>query len=368
MIYLLAAFIASILALIYPFVIYPLLLMALPRHVSARLKGKPPVSAALLIAARDEVEVVPDLLQRVRRLQNAHPGLTVFIWDDGSVDGTTALLEQAADHVTLVRAATPVGKAEALRRLQDHVPADAELLFFMDANTDVAPMAMTKLWQTFSDAQIGAVSARSAPQGSRGAVQRRYWALEEWIKQLETKTGSIMGCDGAFWAVRRMLYRPARGLESDDFVPSMRVVQMGYRVVSVPDAVVFEPAIADRRAPARAMRVAAGAWHGHRRLLRGVNAMSRLDRFKYTSHKLVRWFSGLWLSLAAVSGAAIATILGYGTIFAETVVLGSLAGVLGLPVWHQALRAASGTLATTLGVLRAQFGYGVAQWTTVRDP
>ncbi len=365
---LLTIFVLSTGALVYPFLIYPLVLRLLPKCSPEPRTGPIPRRAALLIAARNERAVLPDLLRRVQALRGSWPGLQVLIWQDGSTDGSRAILQGWPAGITVLHSPKPVGKAAGLRQLLNAVDPSVDLLVFMDANTEAAPQALGHLRMVFADPNIGAAAARSISTGPKTGLARRYWALEEHIKRLESATGSTMGCDGAFWAIRRDLYSPAQGAECDDFVPSMRVLQLGYRVVSAANAAVSEPAISDAHAPARAVRIAAGAWHSHRRLWPGLRTMSRLDRFKYLSHKLMRWFAGLWLAMAATSAAAILVLADQAALLLSVMALGALAGLLRLPIWRGVLRIGWGFLATTLGVIRAQFGYGARHWNTVRDP
>ncbi|MEM9779819.1 MAG: glycosyltransferase, partial [Pseudomonadota bacterium] len=125
----------SVLVLVYPFIIYPLLLSSLPRQ-SINPVGTPShPAAALLICARNEAEQLPIQLARLRKLQEIWPKLRILVWNDGSTDATAEILASHADHIEVRGTPRPIGKSAGLRRLHNALDDQVELLFFADANT-----------------------------------------------------------------------------------------------------------------------------------------------------------------------------------------------------------------------------------------
>lgn len=350
--------------LAYPFTLYPLLLAMLPKAAPPRLGNSFPKRAALLFAARDEAQALPMTLRALARAQMTWPGLRILAWDDGSQDETGRILRAARPLVATVHADRPVGKAEGLRRLID--ASDADILILMDANVRFTPETLRHLVAPFAAPEVGAVGGRLIPSGSGSAVGRAYWRLEETVKRLETRSGSTIGCDGALWAIRRSLYPRFGQAASDDFRPSMEALLAGYRVVSQPLAVVHEDAVADRHGFERAARIACGAWHAHRQIRHRLGALRPLDRFKYVSHKLVRWFAGLWLVLAGISALGLLAWHGSGLFALALAAAGWLAMLAELPGVTALRRVCEGFLGTTWGVLRAMRGRAQPHWTPVR--
>jgi cellulose synthase/poly-beta-1,6-N-acetylglucosamine synthase-like glycosyltransferase len=67
---------------------------------------------------------------------------------------------------------------------------------------------------------------------------------DTWLKQLESRSGSIVSAQGALYAVRRNLYQPVMDLAvTDDFAISTAVVEQGYRLVFEPGARATEFAV-----------------------------------------------------------------------------------------------------------------------------
>ncbi|WP_157966246.1 glycosyltransferase [Oceanibium sediminis] len=351
--------------LVYPFVIYPVILALLPRAPAPR-PGPPPRRFALLFSARNEAADLPETLQSLAALKRQWPELQILAWNDASSDETGRLLDRASGILTVRHASRSLGKTVALRRLIEGVEAD--VLLMMDANIRFRADKVLHFRDAFADESVGAVGARLLPaaSGARSGVGRLYWWLEERIKRLETATGSTIGCDGALWGIRRHLY-PAFGVEAaDDFRPSMEALLQGYRVISDPRIVVRETAVPDAFAARRAMRIGCGAWHGHRQVWARVRERGGLDLFKYVSHKLMRWFSGVWLVLAVLSGLALAARAG---LLAEAGLLSGVAmaaALVGVPPFPGLWRIATTFLATTAGVMRAARGRSATVWAPVR--
>ncbi|HCW62506.1 MAG TPA: histidine kinase, partial [Sphingobium sp.] len=56
----------------------------------------------------------------------------------------------------------------------------------------------------------------------------------------------------------------------------------------------------------RKVRIAARAWHTHRYLRPQLRRMAAIDRFKYASRKIVRWFGGAFILTGALAAAILA--------------------------------------------------------------
>ena len=153
-------------------------------------------------------------------------------------------------------------------------------MVFTDANVMFAPDALPRLLRPFADPEVGCVCGHlvyTAPDGSpTAATGSLYWRLEERIKQLESRTGSVMGADGSIFAIRRALHRPPPRDIIDDMYVSLPMLCDGHRVVRAEDALAYEeiglrPAEEFRRK----VRIACQAFNVHRLLrprLRGCGA------------------------------------------------------------------------------------------------
>ena len=138
-----------------------------------------------------------------------------------------------------------------------------------------------------------------------------------------------MGADGSIFAVRRELYPDFPDTVQDDFTVSMSAVFAGRRLVRRADARAFETLVSSSSEEfRRKVRIAARAYHTHLHLRGGVKQLGPLDRYKYVSHKLLRWHSATFLGLGAIL-LAIAVAGAFGPV-ALAVAVGAAAALTGL--------------------------------------
>ena len=124
-----------------------------------------------------------------------------------------------------------------------------------DANVVFAPDAVRRLLRPFADPAVGCVcghlvytapdgaAAEGGGGGATAATGSLYWRLEERIKELESRTGSVMGADGSIFAIRRALHRPPPRDIIDDMYVSLSILCDGHRVVRAGDALAYEATV-----------------------------------------------------------------------------------------------------------------------------
>jgi Flp pilus assembly protein TadB len=152
----------------------------------------------------------------------------------------------------------------------------------------------------------------------------------------------------------------------DDLTVSMAVVFAGKRLVKAKDVIARERLVTARKDEyRRKVRIAARSWHTHTHLRPQLRRMTAVDRFKYGSRKIVRWFGGLFILIGAVAAGALAMRISP---------MLYMAGALGvaLLIWV-GVRAKSGPFAalvdvliayaaTFQGVVKAMAGRTVTVW------
>ena len=245
----------------------------------------------------------------MRALKARHPTLEILAFDDGSADGTGDLLAAASDVLRLVRGPGRSGKAHGMKRLA--AMASGDILIFTDANVVLDDDAIDALLPYYADGEIGGVlgslrygGAESSASASVGAL---YWRIEENLKDLESRSGNVMGADGSIFSIRRALYPHFPDSVLDDLTVSMSVVFAGKRLIKAKDVIAREMMVARREDEyRRKVRIAARSWHTHSYLRPQLRRMGGLDRFKYASRKIVRWFGALWMALGGLCALLLA--------------------------------------------------------------
>jgi cellulose synthase/poly-beta-1,6-N-acetylglucosamine synthase-like glycosyltransferase len=296
--------------LVYVYLGYPALLgvVRLVWRRPVRKRASEP-RVCLLITANDEETVIGQKLQNSLSLDYPPDRIRILVASDGSVDRTNAIVSACADHrVELLTFATRRGKIAAINDAFSNI--DEEIVVFSDANTFLAPGAVRALIANFADESVGAVSGDVVLVGERASLGRSedlYYRYERWLQQAESDVGSMIGVDGALYAIRRELFEaPPVDTILDDMAIPMAVIRAGRRVVFEGGAYATERGSDTAREEfARKSRVVAGAVQF---LLRGDSAVPVRDLqvvMALVSHKALRWLSPVFALVMFIAALAL---------------------------------------------------------------
>jgi cellulose synthase/poly-beta-1,6-N-acetylglucosamine synthase-like glycosyltransferase len=200
----------------------------------------------VLIAAHDEEKVIGRTLEAV--LRSEHSELEIIVVDDGSRDGTAAVVSGFAHRgVRLVRQPQS-GKAAALRT--GFAAASHPVVVALDADTLFTPTTVRRLVQPFADRRVGAV-AGNPKVGNRVNVLTWFQVVEYVLTlNLERRAYALLGCvpvvPGAAGAWRAQAVREVRGFTgatlAEDTDITLALARRGYRVTYAPGAVAYTEA------------------------------------------------------------------------------------------------------------------------------
>ena len=359
-------------AFVYPYLLYPISLLFFRKKAYRPHFNVSPsdTRVALLFCAYNEELALPAKIKNIREIKKLLPNIEVRAYTDFCTDTSVAILREANDVVILHEGFTRTGKVGGMRRLVE--ATEAEILIFTDANVIVEPASIPRLVAYFTKPDIGTVAGTlhyTNPDDSPSAqTNSAYWRLEETIKRLESETGSTMGADGSLFATRRSSYPVVPDHLIDDMIASISPLFHGSRVVSAPDVHAFETAaINSGEEFRRKRRIACGAFATHRFLWPQLRTMSLMNKFKYFSHKYLRWFSAAFLVLWVVFAIAGIVALGYMHVAAIVVSAGLALLLIGrqfdVPIVSALTEIVMSMLATGLGVMEAIAGRSYQTWT-----
>jgi len=360
---------------------YPALLLCMPHRkteASSQTKNEWP-AVTMLISAYNEVDCIKGKLDNCTGLDYPADLLEIIVVSDASDDGTDEIVENFDDdRVSLLRMESRGGKTVGLNA--GVAKARGDVVVFSDANALYRQDSIRYLVASFDDPGIGAVIGESRygdPDSQSGQSESLYWKYETAIKRLETASGSVVGGDGAIYALRRSLYVPMADGDLSDFVNPLQVVQAGFRCVYEPRAQSYEEA-ADSFAGEfrRKVRIVNRAW----RALWKMRAMLNPFRFggfslKLWAHKVLRWLVPLFLVLlVSVNILLVNTHPVYAVTLAVQVLFYAL-GIFGYNARHRTVQPAITripfyfclvNLAAAAGLIEIFKGKSYATWNTVR--
>jgi len=302
------AFWALAVGVFYVYLGYPTLLAvaAMPFGQPVR-RGSSRPRVTLMISAFNEEDVIADKLQNSLATEYPRDRLEILVVSDASDDSTDEIVKEFSDRgVKLLRMQERGGKTMGLNEAAEQ--ASGDILIFSDANAMYRANAIDKLVRNFDDPDVGAVVGESTYSASANEAERSesaYWRYETLIKRLESRIGSVVGGDGAIYAIRKQHYRPMAPDALSDFVNPLQIVQQGKRCIYEPEAISIEQAGGTfEKEFRRKVRIVNRAWRATMSMKSLLNPLRHgFFAVQLISHKLLRWLVPAALVLMLVSSA-----------------------------------------------------------------
>ncbi|QDV26827.1 Poly-beta-1,6-N-acetyl-D-glucosamine synthase [Aureliella helgolandensis] len=289
-----------------PFVLYPVALFLLSSMARRRQSGKYVASVSLVVSVFNEAEVIREKIENALALDYPPQLLEILVISDASDDATDEIVSQyQSPNVRLCRQEQRLGKSAGL---SEFCPtAQGDILVFTDANSMFRPDALSKLVRHFDNPSIGYTVGKQlysdANQGASADSENVYWNIELKIKEWESRLSSVVGADGAIYALRKELFQPLAPEDINDFVLPLKVITQGLRGIFDPEAVCFEEAAPSFQGEFR---------RKYRIVNRSLRAVTKVPQtlnpfrvgwfaFQLWGHKVLRWLGPVFMILMLVS-------------------------------------------------------------------
>ena len=287
---------------VYTYVGYGLILYLLVFIKRLAIKAKPLADitddclpeVTLMVCAYNEEDIISEKMSNIHSLDYPADRLHLVWVTDGSTDNTNSILSAYPD-VKIVFSPERRGKSAALKHGIKEV--STEIVMMTDANTMLNPGAVREIVRLMQTPKVGCVSGEKkvmAKSDSDKAAQGEglYWKYESTLKRLDSELYSAMGAAGELCVIRRQLMTdiPDDTL-LDDFVISMEIVRMGYKIAYTSKAFAMEYGSADLHEESkRKRRIAAGGLQSSWRLRSLMNPLRHpVVAFQFVSHRVLRW-------------------------------------------------------------------------------
>ena len=252
-------------------------------------------TVSMIFAAYNEDSIIEEKLKNCKSLDYPKEKLEILIGSDGCTDRTNEIAHKYLnDRIRLKVFTQRRGKAAVLNDLAG--AARGDILVFSDANSMYKSDAIRRLAGYFADKKVGGVCGRLVLLSHGGKLEadgeRLYWDYENYLKYLEGRIKTVIGANGAIYAIKHELFRtlPTQEIITDDFVIALRIVQAGHEVIYEKDAVAWEYTSPSVRAEfKRKMRIGAANYFGIRHVFSLLNPFKGFVAFGLWSHKVIRW-------------------------------------------------------------------------------
>lgn len=297
-------------SLVWTYALYPICIWLLAR-IRPRLWRDKEFNGqvSMIVAAHNEEDVIREKIENSLRLDFGPARSEVIFVSDGSTDATEQILEEyneSSDNIQILTYQPRAGKAQALNVGVENAKGD--ILIFSDANVMIDAKACKALLKPFYDNKVGAVCGRVLVK-ARGeqevAGESLYMKYEGWIQRSEAKFNSMVGIDGALFALRRELFTPLRPeIILDDFTLSMEAPLAGLRIVYADDALAIEEVIPSvENEFKRKTRIVSGGYQYLAGLFKRDKSLGGVIWFEFISHKILKWTApfammyGFWANI-----------------------------------------------------------------------
>jgi cellulose synthase/poly-beta-1,6-N-acetylglucosamine synthase-like glycosyltransferase len=289
------AFFISCFMVVYPYVVYPVLLkiLSLFRRLNLLSKEDTP-RVTMIISAYNEEDVIAKKIENTLALDYPKENFEVIVVSDHSTDRTDEIVKRYESRgVILLSQPTRKGKTAGLNAAVQK--AHGKLIVFSDADSMYEPSALKIIAGSFAgDKSIGLVTGStnyvSEGQGKMVVTTSMYARLERFIKKYESLLGSCVGADGAIFGMRKSLYEPLQDDDINDLVLPLTVIKQGRRVVLLEQLRCTEAPAVDEsgefRRQARITNRTLTALFRHAELMNVIKYP--LFSFEVISHKLLK--------------------------------------------------------------------------------
>lgn len=249
---------------------------------------------SLIIACYNEGEILGEKISNTLKLKYPSEKLNICFVTDGTSDGSEKIVAEYKE-LQLFHSKERKGKNAAINRVLPLI--ESPILIFCDANTFLNDNAIMNIVRHYKSNAVGAVAGEKRvmmhdDKDVAGSGEGAYWKYESALKKWDSELNTVVGAAGELFSVRRELMPIVPdGILIEDFYVSMRIAQLGFKVVYEPEAYAIETgseSISEERK--RKVRIAAGGIQSILIFLPLLNIFKYgWLSFQYVSHRMLRW-------------------------------------------------------------------------------
>jgi biofilm PGA synthesis N-glycosyltransferase PgaC len=202
------------------------------RHDTFALSAIPKV--VIVVPCWNEETTIAGTVESLLALEYPKEKLSLILVDDGSIDGTSAVIDRFSNHPQIIALHKKNGGKFTAMNLGIEHAKDAELVGFLDADSFVAPDALREIVAVFNDKNISAVTASMSIHKPRTISQRMQYAeysLAITLRHVFASVNGLYVTPGPFSFYRRSIFTEIglfkRAYLAEDMEMAMRMQRAG---------------------------------------------------------------------------------------------------------------------------------------------
>lgn len=204
-------------------------------------KSRFPITFSVVIPAYNEELGIERCLKSVL-LQSVY-AKEIIVINDGSTDGTSKILKDFKNLVTIINLEKNTGnKALAMREAIPYLRG--EVVVYTDADSVLHPRAIERLLVHFLNPKVGGVSGyvRSKKHNVITGIRELQYILgQEVHKKGMAALKAISVIPGSIGAVRRELFNPSPDTIAEDMDQTLQIIKKGYDVAYETNSIAWTP-------------------------------------------------------------------------------------------------------------------------------
>jgi cellulose synthase/poly-beta-1,6-N-acetylglucosamine synthase-like glycosyltransferase len=207
--------------------------------------------------------------------------------------------------VRVVRPKVRIGKTDTQNKAL--ATASGDIIVFTDADTVFDRQFLRRIVRPFSETNVGGVDGHllfiNDQKSGISKSQSYYWKYELRLRELESQLGILAVASGACLAIRKDLLLPMDAEYGEDCIIPLDVVEQGYKMVHASEAFAYDRMEYDsQREFENRVRMTVRNVQGTLSRKYPLNPFRAPGyAFALWSHKLLRWFSPVFLIMLTIS-------------------------------------------------------------------
>ncbi|MFA7326321.1 MAG: glycosyltransferase [Candidatus Kapaibacterium sp.] len=287
----------------YPLVIYPIILAILPKN-KIKQKNEAINSLSIIIAAYNEEEHIVDCIESILQSDIAGLDIEILVGSDGSDDRTVEFVKALNNDLVKVFDFPRQGKNQTLNQLVKE--SKNENLLFIDADFRLKENSIKNILENFGKLDVGIIICPIEMRTKSGEDSKEgesiYQKYESYIRRNESEIASCVNSLGSYIIKKDIFDNIPSDKYCDDLHSILTSIKKGKRVYFDENNKIYEVRKSNFFEDySRRKRLVGGGLStifAFKDLLSMSNGWSA---FFLWSHKILRWFSSLFLLLAYVT-------------------------------------------------------------------